>query len=200
MKVIALFDEIRETDREGEYRVPKRDSVSTGKLTLPDGATVDYTRYVNRVGYALDPRSYTKEEWEAAGLEIVCKNSGLDEETVKTVLKELNLHSPYKGVRGQIYTKLVGDKANDFIRSMWFKDFKPGHSTNRQTWRGVIIGRCRKWTGKYYHGHTYGAWWQGDTEYDPPMLDGVNQNLYLVKNYDNGITYMVHPGDITSFG
>lgn len=186
-------------NRAGEYRIPERDSSSTGKLALPNGTIVDYTRYVNRVGYALDPRSYTKEQWEAAGFELVCKQTGLPEDEVKKVLSVLNLYSPYKGIRGQIYTKLVSDKTTDVMRSMWFKDFKQDsyRAITRQAWCGEIVGRCRKWTGIYCPGRTWGNEWESGYDYDPPCLEqAVNQNLYQVRNTDNGDIYMVHPLDI----
>lgn len=185
-------------NRIGEYRIPERDKISSGKLILPNETIVEYPRYVNRVGYALDPRSYTEEEWAAAGLELVCKKSGLFEDEVKKVLDALNLLSPYKGIRSQIYKELVGNKATDFTRSMWFKDFenKYCYLPNLSAWRGRIVGRCRKWTGTYCPGQTYGSSYYGDFGYDPPYLAGVNQNLYQVRNTDNGDIYMVHPLDI----
>lgn len=192
----TLIDELRNENREGEYRLPERDKTSTGKLTLPNDTQVSFKRYVNRVGYALDVKSYTKEQWNAAGLEIVCKSTDLDEVTNQKVLKSLNLLSPYKGIRSAIYSKLVGSKSKDTLRSMWFKDFKHSMLHPRDSWRGRIIGRCRRWTGQYYAGHTYGGGLEYSYDYDPPCLAGVNQNLYLVKNLDNGFTYMVHPLDV----
>lgn len=184
-------------DRTKEYRIPERDDFSSGNLTLPNETIVDYHRYVNRVGYALDSHSYTKEQLEAEGLSLVSKITGVDEQTVKKVIRALDLHSPYKGLRGKIHQRLVMDKVTDFVRSMWFIDFKENYyfAIPRQAWKGEIVGRCRKWTGKYYPGRTIGNWDDGP-DYDPPSLEGVNQNLYLVKNFDTEQVHMVHPKDI----
>lgn len=192
--MIILADKIRFTpetkqNRTGEYRIEQRDANRSGKLTLPTGTYVKYSRYINRVGYALDSHSYTKEQWNEEGLNIVCNKTKLDKEVVGAVVKALNLHSPYKGLRGLIHQRLVMDKTKDFIRSMWFIDL-----TN--TKQGQIVGRCRKLTGKYHHGGSYGSYYSGDFGYDPAYLDAVHQNLYLVANTDNGNVYMVHPEDI----
>lgn len=196
---MGLLEEIREQNREGEYRIPERDKFSSGKLTLPNGTLISYNKIVNRVGYALDVKSYTKQEWNEEGLNIICKTTGLDKEAVQKVVKSLNLHSPYKGIKSQIYWRLVGDKSRDNTRSMWFKDFKENYyrAIPRTAWEGTIVGRCRKWTGEYCPGQVYKGFDYAE-DYDPPYLAGVNQNLYLVKNSDNGITYIVHPLDIVS--
>lgn len=175
-------------DRTKEYRIPERDCKPSGKLTIPNGTQVSYSRYVSRVGYALDKESYSLKEWNEKGYELIQNKTELDTEIVRKVIDALNLKSPFKGIKTKIYQELVGSRATDFMRSMWFVD-----SVKRQ---GIIIGRCRKWTGKYFHGGTYGSYYYGDYGYDPPYLSGINQNLYLVENPYNGFNYMVYPEDI----
>lgn len=186
------MEELINNHHPDEYRIPERDCISTPKLTLPVGTLVTFKRYVYRVGYAVDKYSYSREEWDQKGFEIVCQKTGLDSETVEKVIKTLNLFSPYKGLKRAIYQDLV-KPSRDMTRSMWFVDFKP-HLILRQPkdhFSGIIVGRCRKWTGRY--GATTGY---GD-DYDPPyLLDACNQNLYLVRDGCSNLTMMVYPGDI----
>lgn len=177
-----------------EYRIPGRDCQSTPKLTLPVGVLVTFKRYVYRVGYEVDKYSYTKEEWNQRGFEIVCRETGLDSKTVEKVIKTLNLFSPYKGLKRAIYQDLVKSIAiRPLKRSMWFVDFKPSLILRppRNYFSGVIVSRCRRWTGHYGAATGYGD------DYDPPyLLDACNQNLYLVRDGSSNLTMMVYPGDI----
>lgn len=194
---ITKFSESKSSHHPKEYRIEERDCKSTPKLTIPNGTIVTFDKYVHRVGYALDPYSYTREEWYKAGLELLCYSTQLDEQTVGKVLKTLNLYHPFKGMRGRIYSKLVEQKMTDRQRSMWFvnyQDYAQGQFF-LDLIQGTVVGRCRKWTG-VHHPSTGGAGYDYDN-YIPAYLDpAYNQNLYVVHNEDLGRDFMVHPLDI----
>jgi len=174
--------------KEGEYFIRERDEQQSPKLTLAEGTRVKFPRYVNRVGYKISKASFTKEDWNAAGRKILIEKSKLPAEDIDRVLKILNLYSPYKALKSEIYGYLVrGAKGKvletllklnnvesrynlpekvwkDYIfefdwRHMWFVDYKPRYAIDHDELDfGEIVGRKRFWTGEYY-APTGGKYW-----------------------------------------
>ena len=178
---------------ENEYTVEALNKQKGPTLTLPNDTSVTFNRVVYRVGYEFDLFSYTKEEYNQVGLEIVINKTGMGKDEVEKVLEALHLYSPYKGIKSQIYWKLVGGKLNqqaNKYRSMWFVDLEK-YDFYPTKEKGKIVGRCRKWTGKYYPADNSYA------EYEPGGLyPAYNQNLYLVEDSFRGQVFMVYPTDL----
>lgn len=181
---------------ENEYTIPELNNQKGPVLTLPNGTLVTFNRIVYRVGYEFDLFSYTEEEYNQAGLDILIEKTGMGKVEIEKVLEALHLYSPYKGIKSQIYWKLVGGKLNQQVntyRSIWFVDLEKYDFYPTKEAKGKIVGRCRKWTGKYYRGSTVNEY-----EYDPSCLDpAYNQNFYLVKDNFRGQIFMVYPTDLT---
>lgn len=179
-----------------EYYLNQYDTTPAKKLDLKEGDRVKFSRYVLRVGYKIEPKVYSLEEWNECGFQIIKEETGIEEDKLRKLFYELNLISPYKGIRGKIYKRLVTEVRRKIIaqnpdsyeeynnRHIWLLDLKKEIA-------GQVSGTEHCQTGTYNKGH-YSTY---DEEWSPAFLSPVYYHtLYKVES--NLCTYLVHPNDI----
>lgn len=175
------------------YRMLERDRVSGPKATLKEGDSITFSRIVVRVGYEIGVHSVTRKEWFEAGAKIIAERTGEPVETIKKVIIELGLSSPFKGIKHSIYDAIVRPLImqtqieNRNVRAMWFYDYaKPR--------KGEILGVVTRMTGQRDPGGP-----SGEGDYDPPCLVySKPQRLYKVRDYENDGMHndsLVYPAD-----
>ena len=186
----------------GEYFIRERDEVNSSKFEYNLEDWISYSRYINRVGYLLDTQIFTSQEWEDAGFQIFCEKADLDISQASKVLEVLNLFSPYKGIRGKIYHKLVSlkkkEKLAEFQKNGKIKDYQHLYDFRHiffvdlsEIHQSRIISKVRRWTGAYNSPKI------SDYDYEPGGLEPkYNQNLYEVYNQDLSQFILVHPDDV----
>lgn len=206
MQELDLFLKPIRKSHPNEYYLNQYDTNPAKKLpNVKEGDWVKFSRYVVRVGYKIEPKTYSLDEWNECGFQIIKEETGIDDEKLVLLLNKLNLLSPYKGIRGKIYRKLVHDVR--YLKIKQESDKSPqdrpeiiNKYSNRHIWlvdldkekMGQIsdIKRCQ--TGVYNPKHIGGEYGE---DYEPAFLSpAYYHSLYVVCCY--GVNYLVHPEDI----
>lgn len=182
-RFLEMFTIEGERRFEPVYRMPGRDAERVA-CTLKAGDNITYQRVVARVGYEFGVHSVTRLEWAEVGVKIVSQETGLSPQAVKRVLVTLNLSSPFKGIKHQIYEALiypliVQSKTQD-VRAMWFYDCSHPRT-------GHVDKVVRRRTGVRSLG--------GRERYGPYLSDPMSHQLYQVFDNQLGRKVFVHPLD-----
>lgn len=195
---MGLLDQMNTWEIVGEeryepvYRIPERETQKV-KATAQKGDLVTYKRIVARVGYEFGVHSVTKREWAEAGLKIIAQETSLSIEDVEKVIVGLDLKSPFKGMKHQIYEALIHPlitkSGSKNIRAMWFYDYASNHV-------GHVDAIVRRLTGVRSPGGRSGYY--GEENYPPYLADPVSHHLYRVTDHDGGRRVLVHPLDVVA--
>lgn len=170
------------------YRIPDRDKKRGPSAKYKEGDWITYKRVVVRVGYEFGVHSVSKEAWLRCGLEITAERSGVSIRDVARVINALDKSSPFKGIKNEIYNRLVRPLTrsgiNRNIRAMWFYDLEHEHL-------GQVEKSVTRLTGVRDPG------WSDEDGGCPPFLTETNhQMLYKVIEPTFGHLIMVYPDDV----
>lgn len=182
-----------------EYYLAQYDTTPARKLDLKEGDWVKFSRYVVRVGYKIEPKIYSREEWNECGFQIIKEETGIEEDKLRNLFNELNLFSPYKGIREKIYRRLVIETRYLKIQQESSSDRSEVISKyyNRHIWLAdvgkEIMGQVSG-TNRYQTG-VYNPAYKDDEDYEPAFLSPVyHHTLYKINC---GLEeYLVHPNDL----